>query len=587
MYYPDQAEYIRGSQENIALFVRRWRLILFSAIAVIAVSIAIAYLWPPIYRSEAVILIENPEVPQDMIQTTVTSAAAERIQIIRQRVTTTENLTKLIDQFGLYADQRQSVPTTQIIQRFRDDIGLDTIVADIADPRTGRPMKATLAFEVSYENGSPRLSQQVANELVTYFLAENIRERRGQASETAEFLSQESERLASQIRQLESRLAEFKKKYAGKLPDQLVLNFDIAQRTERELEDVSSRLRGLQERQTFLETQLANTTPHLPAATPGDGMLPQSPAAQLETLRSEFSRLRGTYGEAHPEAVRMSQEIRALESLTEQTRNARAISRDLDQAKEELAALRERYSSEHPDVRRLQTTVDRLAAELATARSGEGISNAADTATNPVFVQLISQLNALQAEREGLLSHQAALQQKLQSYESRLLATPDVERQYLALMRDYENAKAKFKETKDKHLAAVLSQSLETESKGERFTLIEPPQVPVNPIRPKRQLIMGGGGALGLAFGFGLVFLLSVFDQRIYNGRRLAAVTGEPPLVMIPDIRTSADRLRSTAVVGVWIVGIATFSGLALWYVHEYVQPLDVLVYERLRQLTI
>ena len=53
---------------------------------------------------------------------------------------------------------------------------------------------------------------------------------------------------------------------------------------------------------------------------------------------------------------------------------------------------------------------------------------------------------------------------------------PAVERDYRALARDLENAQLKYQQIRAKQGEVQISENLESERKGERFTMIEPPQ---------------------------------------------------------------------------------------------------------------
>ena len=55
-----------------------------------------------------------------------------------------------------------------------------------------------------------------------------------------------------------------------------------------------------------------------------------------------------------------------------------------------------------------------------------------------------------------------------------MLKAPQVEREYRSLARDYENAVTEYRETKAKQARADVAKQLESEKKGERFTLIDP-----------------------------------------------------------------------------------------------------------------
>jgi hypothetical protein len=51
-----------------------------------------------------------------------------------------------------------------VIEHLRDDVHLETVNAEVRDPGSGRAQEATIAFTLSYENQSPKLARNVANE---------------------------------------------------------------------------------------------------------------------------------------------------------------------------------------------------------------------------------------------------------------------------------------------------------------------------------------------------------------------------------------------------------------------------------------
>src|SRR5208282_5402653 len=125
----------------------RYRLTFFVVAAIFAIlTAALALLWPPTYTSGATILIEQQEIPQELVRSAVTSFADQRLQVISQRVMTTQNLLALIERYNLYPNIRLSKPREVLLQTMRDNIAMKMISADVIDPRSGRPMQATIAF---------------------------------------------------------------------------------------------------------------------------------------------------------------------------------------------------------------------------------------------------------------------------------------------------------------------------------------------------------------------------------------------------------------------------------------------------------
>ena len=67
-----------------------------------SVILVVALALPPVYRSSATILVQEQEVPPDLVRSTITSFADERIQVISQQVMTRAVLLQLIDKYDLY-----------------------------------------------------------------------------------------------------------------------------------------------------------------------------------------------------------------------------------------------------------------------------------------------------------------------------------------------------------------------------------------------------------------------------------------------------------------------------------------------------
>src|SRR5208282_5588352 len=148
-----------GATPALPSIVQRWETLkrrrwpaLYAALAVFMTAIIAAFFWPATYQSSGTILIEQQELPSDLVQSTITTYADQRIQVISQRVMTTDNLLRLIDRFNLYPQLRKSQPREALLAKMRKDIHFEMISADVIDPREGRATKADIAFTVSYDS---------------------------------------------------------------------------------------------------------------------------------------------------------------------------------------------------------------------------------------------------------------------------------------------------------------------------------------------------------------------------------------------------------------------------------------------------
>src|SRR5262249_10266016 len=142
----------------------------------------------------------------------------------------------------------------------------------------------------------------------------------------------------------------------------------------------------------------------------------------------------------------------------------------LDEARRELAQLTERYAPDHPDVVRSKKRVAALEAEQAKlASAGEKKPD------NPAYVTIAAQIESSRREAQSLAPRREQLRARIASYNQRLEQTPGVEQAYRDLVRDHENALAKYKEIRSKQMEAQVALELEKDRKAERFSLIDPP----------------------------------------------------------------------------------------------------------------
>ena len=572
-------EDVKGLGEYLEILVRRKKQFFIPALLIIAASAALAFGLPSIYRSEATILIEQQEIPNDLVRSTVTSYAGERIQVISQRVMTTQNLSRIIDEYELYADDRDSKSIAVLVEEMREHIDLDMISADVVDPRSGRPVTATIAFKIAYSGEGKRVTQKVTNELVSLYLNENLKQRTAHAVETSSFLTEEAGKLQNQVKELEAKLAEFKEANINNLPDLQQLNIQLMERAERDLKDKQQQIRSLEERRIYLQSELAQMDPSSQLYSV-DGKRVLSSTDRLKALETEYVSLSARYSSNHPDLRKMEKEIAALKLETGAVSvDINEIRRNLTSLKSEMAVLRDRYSKDHPDVKKLQRAIDQNEAKLRSAReSGRPRHRqmASGEADNPAYIQLQAQLKAADSELRSLRSSVKEVEGKIGDYEKRLLESPQVEREYRDLTREYENTLAKYQEVKAKQFQAELAESLERESKGERFSLIEPPQLPEEPDKPNRVAILFLGFVFSLAGGFGTVAVAESMSDAIRSPKALMAVTNAPPMIVIPYIEVHADIVRRRY----HLAGFALLSllaiGSAVLLFHNFVMPLDV-----------
>lgn len=554
---------------------RKWPMLAIFAVALL-VAVGAALLWPPKYVSTATILIEQQEVPADLVRSTISSFADQRIQTINQRVMTSENLLSIVQKYDLYGSQRKREGRERILDRIRGDIRFGSIKASVIDPRQGRPVEATIAFSLSYQSGSPITAARVANELSTLYLQENLQSRKQLTDQAAVFLTDESDKLSKRINELQASVATFKEGHVNNLPDQTSLNLQLMNRADDEKRDVDSQLTAQDQQIVFLEAQLAQVTRASPVyASTGERVM--SPADRLKYLRSEYARTAATYSPGHPDVERLKRQIEGLAATVGDQGADNERQRELQDARTELAATRQRYAADHPDVQRLERLVATLSDPAVSNIGANPASAARDDADNPAYIQLQAQLSAARNQRESLERKRAAVVAKIASLEGRIATAPGVERDYMGLMRELDSTYIKYREVRQKQMEAQLAQSLETERKGERFTLIDPAVAPDEPDSPNRKLILLMGLMMAVALSVGLAFLLETLDRSIRSRNDVASLLTVPPLAVIPWFESAAQVAARRRRHWYAVYGSAASVVLATVAVHVLYRPLDVL----------
>lgn len=568
-------------KKQLALLRRRKSWFLGGLLAILVASVGLAFGLSPVYRSQSTILIEQQEIPQELVRSTITSFADQRVQMISQRVMTRSNLLEIIRKFGLYPDDQGKEPSEVLVAQMHEDINMDMVSADVVDPRSGRPVQATIAFTLSYDYPVPDIAQKVANELTTLYLNENLKNRTQMAAETSDFLSEEAARLSAQIEDLEARLAQFKSLNAGRLPELTDMNLQMLDRTDRELLTIEQQMRSLEESRIYLETELGQQAPER-ALYGEDGQRIVGPADRLKMLRTKYVGLSSVYGETHPDVVRVRKEIDALTQEVGQTGGG-GQDGELVTLRSELALARQKYSPEHPDVKRLEKRIAALERDDGATASG---ARSDSTVDNPAYVELRARLDAANNELQSLARQSGELKAKLADYEQRLVDTPQIEKEYRALMRDYENTMARYKEARAKQMEAQLSKSLEAERKGERFTLIEPPTLPERPLRPNRIAILVVGVMLSLLGGIGTAYAKEKIDNAVW-GEEIGVDFGVTSPLLIPYISNAEDARRRVLRQRLGLALAALLVVSSVLAVHLYYSSLDVLWYSMARRMGI
>jgi len=572
-----EEEHHSGPDYLAILQRRKWLIIILVPILLI-ISLSVIVLLPPSYRSSSTILVETQQIPQEMVRSTITSVAAERIQVIKQRVMTREKLLDIAKKYDLF-DKNESQPVSLMVDDIRKKIHIDLVTAGQSKRQRST---ATIAFTITYEDRNPNIAQAMVSELVTLFLDENVKSRIDRATETSQFFSAESEKLKKQLDETEALSAEFKQENKEALPEHLNLYMDMLTRIQARAQNTEREYNSLEDLKNILEVQLSSYQAQQKQEQKRQLASPEE--LKLAELKIQYRQIVSQYLPTHPNVVSLRKQIAFYEARINPQALFRVLQEDIRQAETELESVKLEFTDRHPDVKQLQNQIKALKSRL-TRLPETATEVSEEVEVNPIVLEIQAKISSSQSKMESLKKQRNELHRDIKDMQERIIQIPQVERGLKALNRDYINTKLRYDQMSSKEMEAKLSESLEEGRKAERFSILEPPLLPDKPHKPNRKKLTVMGVGFSLLAPLGLILLWEMMHPGIRGSGALASILKERPLVVIPYIQTEAEvrKRKRLIIAGVILLMLMAASSVAA--IHFFYQSLDAIWYKVLYRL--
>jgi len=521
---------------------RKW-LILGTFLLVTAATIAISYRLPDVYTSYTLILVDPQKVPDAYVKATVTGDVRNRLGTLSQQILSATRLQKIIDSLNLYVVERKTLAREDVITKMRRDISVN-VVSDFGGSQDLQ------AFRITYSGREPRLVAQVANELATQFIDENLKAREQQATGTNEFLQSQLQESRRALEAQEAKLRDFRLKHIGEMPEQQNADLQILGQLRSQLQLEGEALARAEQQKSYLQSMMTQAAPVVeieeadvkPSAGGANGKTASNAPApsKLAGLRARLTALQARYTDQYPEIRKVQQEIAEEEFKENAAKPAAPVE--------------------------VPATPSAPAPAASTPAPRRTVATSAQY-VNPV---LQAQLKTIEEEIAKHKQEQQRLGKLAGGYQSKLEAIPVREQEIADLVRDNEISKAHYQQLLNNQLSAETATQLEIRQKGEKFSILDPAQPAERPSSPNRLLINSGGAIIGLALGLLLALATEFLGMSITAPEQVSEATGAPVLEVIPVILTHIDqrvrrkRLVLAAVSCVVVTILA--SGAALFY---------------------
>lgn len=497
--------------EDYVDIIRRHRSwILGPAFLGLVAGVVTAFLWPDSYMAKGMIRVVPPQVPSRLVQTNISEEMTARINTVYQNIISRASLINLIQTHNLYPDERKKLPTDDVVEQMRTDIGMSRM--ESLSRGSGAYRQNVAAFTVTFSYSDRRLAQKICQEIITRFTDESIKSRTVMSETTTGFLKDQYEVVKRELDDIDTRIAAFKSRNIGDLPEQEQMMFSRISAMEASIQATGGQISRAQQDKLQMESQLRD-------------------------LRDQAQVL------AQPVAEATAQGPVRNERLLE-------VDRDLERAQAALTALRESYKDSHPDVQRMlgyiqtkQKLREQVLRETEAART--------DPAGRPRMVVSPANQAKLREVNSAVLRLQAALQAKdieidelnrqinetkgrLRQTQARLESSPGANQEYVQLIRDRALAMARYEDMGKKMQDSSMATDLMSRGQGEMLEMLEQPVMPDEPYAPKRPLIISLGCILGLALGVALAGGREIKDSSLKNLKDVRAYTRLTVLGSIP-----------------------------------------------------
>ena len=432
----------------------RWPAVFFCWL-VCVVGWAVTFTIPNTFEASARLYVDADAVLTPLLRgIAVDSSSASQLDVLQRTLLSRPNLEKLISKTDLELDLKSAADRESLVAQLAADIRIT--------PQTRN------LFTIAYRSTSPKLAFDVVRTMLTTFVESKTGNNRNDLENAGKFLASQIALYERQLQEAERKRAEFRAKYVDILPA-------------------------------------------------GDGG-----ASRLEAQQGNVRALQGQLQDAVARRESLSHELSTTQQLvvTETDGPGGGGPSRLREAERTLQELRLRYTEQSPDV----VAQRNLVAALRSGGVGSGDPGAAQrsgprsrSVPNPVF----EQLKVRNIENDAVI---ASLQRQVQDatrerdrLEEIARGAPQLQADFANVNRDYEVLRRNYDDLLARRESMRISSAAEADGDKVKVQVIDPPQVPQNPVAPKRVLLVSGVLAAGFAAGGGLALLLVQMDQSFHT----------------------------------------------------------------------
>jgi capsular exopolysaccharide synthesis family protein len=490
-------------QEFATLLARRKWLLIVPWVVAVTAGTAAAFLLPPIYFSSVTMLLERPRELSGPLGGMVGTGnpAEQQAEVMREQVQSSLFLKSVITATGLRTDPETRAWALKQTRRFpgmTEDEAVESFLIDYLRGAAAIRRTRGDVFQVTVGDYRPKRAQRFAEGIANQFV------------------------ISSKAAQLEAVRA--------------TQEFSVEQQQiyKRKLEESEARLEAA--RRASVASTIVGTAVNAQNLVRARSLVDQADL-EVEEQRSRVAQMRAQLeGRAQPNDP---EAISSAESNTLATQLS-GLERQLAST---MLTAGELVGDPGGNIR---LAISRKVGELEAALS----RNAALALPGlPVDTRdLIVRFRLAQADLEAKQARRSFLGNQVSLFEQQTISGPDRDMGITRLEQEVENDRALYNSFLTQSASGQIAEAFENAKLSGRFTILEPANLPYEPGKPDRPMLILLSLLAGAVLGVGTVILVEQQDQSMRDVQEVESLLGLPVLGTVPrgeGLRRPSRRNRS------------------------------------------
>jgi polysaccharide chain length determinant protein (PEP-CTERM system associated) len=463
----------------VEILFRRKRIFMIPVVLVPILSVILCYMAPEMYMSTTTILLGKQDILNPLVrfQTAVALTDYNRLSTFRKIIYSRPLIEKAIHELKLDKDIANEPEKARLVK-------MEWLVDHIR--RNIHIMSLTGdSFQIGASYDSPVVAKDLVETVGRLFIEKSLQGSQRESSAAVDFIQEQLEHYQKELNKTEKALREFKLENIDRTLGQLAS-------LPRELEEYRSKLVKAKlnlEQERLNERLLADRLTGEKPMVVAQALFVQNTPHQrhYQELQMKMGNLLATRNPSHPEVVKLQRELEFILDLLEKEKKEKTASET-----------REIRSPVYQEITaRLEDTLIKI----------------------KIIKKEIEKYEEIIRQLEDSVKSIPGLEQKLDRLEGERKITREI----------YDTLKLKLEHAK-------VSREVELEQQTNRFTIIEPPLVPLYRYKPLRKKYTMAGMAGGFIVGLMLIFVLEFVDPAIIRQGELPGKFSVNVLGVIPKL---------------------------------------------------